>query len=111
MRQRRTTNEDYKKKKQFRGRCHRCNKVGHKNHECKIKPATDANEIAFTLHDGSKQGWLLDSGASSHITPAKEDFPNIMRWRIHLKSVLQTELRWKQLGEGKLDFVARVVQW
>nr|CCA24320.1 putative polyprotein [Albugo laibachii Nc14] len=32
------------------------------------------NEIAFTVHDGGKQGWLLDSGASSHMTPIKKDF-------------------------------------
>nr|CCA17489.1 putative polyprotein [Albugo laibachii Nc14] len=31
-------------------------------------------EVAFTVHDGGKQGWLLDSGASSHMTPTKEDF-------------------------------------
>ena len=49
MRQQRTTNEDYRKTKQFRGRCHRCNKVSHKKYEWKIKHATDENEIAFTV--------------------------------------------------------------
>lgn len=47
MRQQRTTNEDTKKKKQFRGTCHRYDKGGHKQYECKTKNVTDANAIAF----------------------------------------------------------------
>ena len=27
------------------GRCHRCDKLGHKKYECKINPATDANKL------------------------------------------------------------------
>ena len=67
-------NNGYKKKQPFRGKCHRCNKIGHKQHECRAGNKNDGNELAFVVHDGYKEGWLMDSGASSHMTHVKEDF-------------------------------------
>nr|CCA17671.1 putative polyprotein [Albugo laibachii Nc14] len=51
------------KKTHFRERCHSCKKVGHNQCECKMKTANKMNEVAFTVHGGGKQGWLLDRGA------------------------------------------------
>ncbi|KAI9919458.1 hypothetical protein PsorP6_017463 [Peronosclerospora sorghi] len=69
----RSGGENNKKKQAFCGKCHRCHKVGNKQLECPSRTEL-IKEIAFTVHTGEKEGWLLDSGASSHTTPSKDDF-------------------------------------
>ena len=78
--------------------------MGHKKYECKINPAMDANKIAFTVHDGSKQAWLLDSGASSHMTPAKEDFSEYYALKNPIEVLIADGAKMEAIVGGKIRF-------
>uniref|UniRef100_A0AAV1TC42 CCHC-type domain-containing protein n=1 Tax=Peronospora matthiolae TaxID=2874970 RepID=A0AAV1TC42_9STRA len=56
VRQQRGAEESWKKKQSFRGKCHRCNKIGHKQFECRSATKSDGNEMAFTALNGLKEG-------------------------------------------------------
>ena len=56
MRKQRGAEESWKKKQPFRGKCHRCNKIGHKQFECRSAIKSDGHKIAFTAQNGFKEG-------------------------------------------------------
>lgn len=63
-----------KKDASFRGRCFGCNKVGHKQQECPNKKPEGRDEVMFMANSAAPTGWLIDSGASSHMSPDMADF-------------------------------------
>ncbi|CAI5728481.1 unnamed protein product [Peronospora effusa] len=61
----------------FSGRCYGCNKYGHKRQDCKaakVQTERTGTERAFTASSRTSAGWLLDSGARSHMCPNKDEF-------------------------------------
>nr|CCA27214.1 putative polyprotein [Albugo laibachii Nc14] len=78
--------------------------VGHKQFECGTKAAKNMNEVAFTVHDGGKQGWLLDSGTSSHMTPTKEDFIEYRELKDHIDVRVADGAKMEAIGKGKFVF-------
>ncbi|DBA01444.1 TPA: hypothetical protein N0F65_005563 [Lagenidium giganteum] len=50
---------------QFRGRCYKCNEVGHKERDC---PQNNEKEEVFLATNASTTDLLVDSGATSHMT-------------------------------------------
>lgn len=74
-------------KYRFNGKCHYCKKVGHKEAECRKKKAdegrgnraqVDASSLAFTAATAmARSEWLVDSGASSHMTSIREKFVSL----------------------------------
>lgn len=62
----------------FYGTCFVCGKQGHKKQDCWKNPDKKKNsEQAFTVSEHGSEGWLLDSGASSHMCPFQDDFMEI----------------------------------
>ena len=64
----------------FSGRCYRCNKYGHKRQDCVVaqqETRQSGEERAFTASCQTSAGWLLDSGASSHMCPDRDEFSKI----------------------------------
>jgi hypothetical protein len=70
----------------FTGVCFGCSRKGHKKENCwKLKRTkeapqhqrSDSQEHAFTVGDANHDGWLLDSGASSHMNPHKDEFDSL----------------------------------
>ncbi|KAJ0391998.1 hypothetical protein ATCC90586_007925 [Pythium insidiosum] len=64
----------------FQGRCFDCNKVGHKKDQCPKKnggaqgEASDAFVFSVSVDRDGMSTWLLDSGASSHMTFDRDYF-------------------------------------
>ena len=55
-----------------------CGKKGNKKQDCWKNPDKKQNgEEAFTVSNKATEGWLLDSGASSHMCPYKNEFMEI----------------------------------
>lgn len=104
MRKQRGAEESWKKKQPFRGKCHRCNKIGHKQFECRSATKNDGNEMAFTATNGLKKGWLLDSGASSHMTPAEEDFFEYEKLREAIQVRVADGAVMNAIGRGSIRF-------
>nr|CCA27886.1 putative polyprotein [Albugo laibachii Nc14] len=62
----------------FAGTCFICNKYGHKKQDCWKNLDRKKNiEQAFTVGEYGIEGWLLDSGASSHMCPFQDEFVEI----------------------------------
>uniref|UniRef100_A0AAV1V209 Polyprotein n=1 Tax=Peronospora matthiolae TaxID=2874970 RepID=A0AAV1V209_9STRA len=62
----------------FTGTCFICGKHGHKKQDCwKNSDKKKSSEQAFTVGEQCSDGWLLDSGASSHMCPFQDDFAEI----------------------------------
>ncbi|DBA04042.1 TPA: hypothetical protein N0F65_009389 [Lagenidium giganteum] len=61
----------------FRGRCFLCKKTGHRRRDCpNRKKNPQDEEHVFAVNDSGRSGvaWVLDSGASVHMTFDREDF-------------------------------------
>ncbi|KAE9269651.1 hypothetical protein PR003_g31081, partial [Phytophthora rubi] len=67
----------------FNGKCFYCKKTGHKETECRKKKADEergqvareTSDYAFTATSATgKTEWLVDSGASSHMTSVRDKF-------------------------------------
>ncbi|KAF1313844.1 Integrase catalytic core protein, partial [Globisporangium splendens] len=58
----------------FGGKCYACGKLGHKAVSCNQRMKSESDELTFMASNVKSDGWLLDSGASSHMTPFKDDF-------------------------------------
>ena len=104
MRQQSGANEIWKQKQPFRGKCQGCNKIGHKQFECRSATKSDGNEMAFTVQNGSKVGWLLYIGAWSHMTPAKEGFFEYEKSREAVHVCVGDGAVMSAIGRGSIRF-------
>ncbi|KAG3063663.1 hypothetical protein PI124_g22517 [Phytophthora idaei] len=65
----RQRNKNTKPQSKFRGKCFNCGKIGHKEAECRSpKKKNTEQEYAFAVTKSERSEWLLDSGASTHMT-------------------------------------------
>ena len=76
------SNKDFEKG-EFKYRCHKCRKIGHKAADCKNKKREDAKcveEVCLMTVVGTENissKWCLDSGASSHLCNRRDEFSKI----------------------------------
>uniref|UniRef100_A0AAV1VDZ4 Polyprotein n=1 Tax=Peronospora matthiolae TaxID=2874970 RepID=A0AAV1VDZ4_9STRA len=55
----------------FQGKCFKCNKVGHMKRDC--QEGTTDGDAVFVVSTERVNGWLIDSGATAHMTPHRSD--------------------------------------
>ncbi|DAZ99706.1 TPA: hypothetical protein N0F65_000884 [Lagenidium giganteum] len=61
--------------RRFTGKCFECGREGHKQAQCNQRRQNDdADEYVFSATSENSTTWLLDSGASSHMTFEASDF-------------------------------------
>ncbi|GMF16735.1 unnamed protein product [Phytophthora lilii] len=57
----------------FKGKCFKCNQVGHLKRDCPERNGTEEDGAVFAVGERHDDGWLIDSGATSHMTPHRVD--------------------------------------
>ncbi|KAE9023480.1 hypothetical protein PR003_g13857 [Phytophthora rubi] len=57
----------------FRGKCFKCNQVGHMKRDCPVRNTGGDDDAVFAVGTECLDGWLIDSGASAHMTPHRSD--------------------------------------
>jgi hypothetical protein len=91
------------KPRKFMGTCHACGKRGHKQHQCRSKKK-ETDEAVFMAHVTCEQagngGWLIDSGASSHMSPYREDFVTYQELKAPIEVTIADGKRVKAAGRG-----------
>ncbi|KAE8908976.1 hypothetical protein PF001_g9300 [Phytophthora fragariae] len=98
-------------KRRFNGKCFYCKKTGHKETECRKKKADEerglvareTSDYAFTSTSAmGKTEWLVDSGASSHMTSVRDKFVSMKE--------LKTTVRITIADDRKIDAGHRRVE-
>ncbi|POM67185.1 Integrase catalytic core protein [Phytophthora palmivora] len=62
-----------KKNGGFKVKCFKCDQVGQMKRDSPSKNDGVDNDAVFSVGEGRLSGWLIDSGATSHMTPFRED--------------------------------------
>ncbi|TMW55192.1 hypothetical protein Poli38472_013954 [Pythium oligandrum] len=98
----------FQKKKQndggrFQGKCYRCNKFGHKEAHC---PMVDGNEHVFSATCVPTSGWIMDSGATSHMTFDEGDFVSYKRFGHGTPVEMADGNKLSAVGSGAVRFKA-----
>ncbi|OWZ03230.1 Integrase, catalytic core protein [Phytophthora megakarya] len=57
----------------FKGNCFKCNRVGQLKRACPEQNGASGNGKVFTVSEGQTVGWLIDTGATAHMTPHRAD--------------------------------------
>ncbi|GMF22453.1 unnamed protein product [Phytophthora lilii] len=62
-------NGPWKNGSRFKGKCFKCNQTGHMKHDCPDRNGDHDEEAVFAVSEERSTGWLIDSGATAHMTP------------------------------------------
>ncbi|CAI5714033.1 unnamed protein product [Peronospora farinosa] len=64
-----------RKRSGFKGKCFNCDKFGHMKRDCPDfkGPGKNEEDAVFASGESRSSGWLIDSGATAHMTPHRED--------------------------------------
>ncbi|KAF4028972.1 putative DNA-directed DNA polymerase [Phytophthora infestans] len=91
----------------FTGQCYECNQYGHKQNEYpRSKQGNDGDEFVFAATRESTTSWLLDSGASAHMTHNRSDFVEFRELDGTMDIVVASGQRLRAVGVGTVRFQA-----
>ncbi|KAG2773013.1 Copia protein [Phytophthora cactorum] len=62
-----------RKSNAFKGKCYNCDQIGHMKRDCPSSNVSNDEEAVFAVGKGRSAGWLIDSGATAHMTPHRDD--------------------------------------
>nr|CAI72292.1 putative polyprotein [Phytophthora infestans] len=57
----------------FKGKCFNCDQVSHMKRDCPAAKKSSQDDAVFAVGGERSAGWLIDSGATSHMTPHRND--------------------------------------
>lgn len=94
---------------QFKGRCYNCKQQGHKKDDCPRLKMKTGDEFVFSattaLREDDRATWLLDSGASSHMTGDFGDFMEYADLSAPLSVTVANGQRLEVKGRGSVRFL------
>ncbi|KAE9035953.1 hypothetical protein PR002_g7311 [Phytophthora rubi] len=92
---------------EFHGKCFLCKKFGHKKAAYPQRNSASDDEFVFSATSGVSTGkavWLLDSGASSHMTGERLDFTEYRALATSIEITVANGQRLHAVGVGTVKF-------
>lgn len=89
-------------------KCNYCGKVGHLYTECRSRLTKNKNSVpsAFMTTDTTEKGWILDTGATDHMTYQKELFTHYTEVKTDRFVIVGDGRELKIEGFGKINFTS-----
>ncbi|KAF4032906.1 hypothetical protein GN244_ATG15183 [Phytophthora infestans] len=85
----------------FSGQCFECHQYGHRRSECpRLANSDDRDEFVFAASTETSPAWILDSGASSHMTHDRSDFDEFRALQEPTDIVVASGQRLRAVGTG-----------
>ena len=91
-----------KKGSTFRGRCFGCNQTGHMQRDCPNTKHEERDEVMFMANNAIPSGWLIDSGASSHMSPMTSDFTEYQKLNPVIEVTVADGAKVQAVGKGTI---------
>ncbi|KAF4146992.1 putative integrase catalytic domain-containing protein [Phytophthora infestans] len=89
----------------FSGQCFECHQYGHRRSECpRLANSDDRDEFVFAASTETSPAWILDSGASSHMTHDRSDFDEFRALQEPTDIVVASGQRLRAVGTGVVRF-------
>ncbi|KAI9906146.1 hypothetical protein PsorP6_013784 [Peronosclerospora sorghi] len=84
--------------------------IGHKRQDCRNgqDKKTRPDELAFTVSNQRSEGWLLDSGASSHMCPRKNEFAELEILKNPIKITVTNGSEVLDMGIGTVRVMLKI---
>ena len=81
-----------------------CNKVGHREKDCwkSNNPNKEKSEHTFSSYEDNHCRWILDSGASSHMSFNKKDFSQLRSMKNHVSISIANGDKLEAIGIGNI---------
>ena len=98
-------------------RCYKCNGIGHLRRDCKKKKQGDSTSkngskdeafVCVALNVEEKDVWIVDSGATDHVTHHDEWFVSFERFMSPVKIHIGDKSTMDAIGKGSIKFEALV---
>ncbi|CAI5708033.1 unnamed protein product [Peronospora farinosa] len=93
----------------FQGKCFACGRHGHKRSQCRnVKPSRPGDEFVFSAFSDEpilNSTWLLDSGATRHMTDDKREFVEYEDLSTPIYITVANGHQLKAQGTGKARFI------
>lgn len=94
----------------FRGKCFNCNQTGHMKRDCpaaenRSRNRYSGNDAVFAVGDEKSVSWLIDSGATSHMTPHRSDLIDFKQLKDDIKVTIADGRKLRVEGAGTVKLI------
>ena len=86
----------------FQGNCFKCHKIWHMKRDCQERFTDGDNDAVFAVITERFNGWLIYSGATSHMTPHHSDLLEYEDVRDGIEGTVADEKKLQVTGRGTL---------
>ncbi|GMF18987.1 unnamed protein product [Phytophthora lilii] len=95
----------------FKGKCFKCNQVGHLKRDCLERNGTEEDGAVFAVGERHDDGWLIDSGATSHMTPHRVDLFDYEELRAGPEVTIADGKKLRVVGRGTVKLTGLDGRW